>query len=88
MKKKVLNFIGIFIVMLLTGCGSNPKGTELTTQNVWTEHESIDYEQNTEIVKDDKSSQQKETSQVESSVTEENIQDKDIELYDNKELKV
>lgn len=83
MKKKVLNFVSILIVMLLTGCGSNPKGTELTTQNVWTEHESIDYEQNTEIVKDDKSSQQKETSQVESSVTEENIQDKDIELYVN-----
>lgn len=42
--KKVLNFVSILIVMLLTGCGSNPKGTELTTQNVWTEHESIDYE--------------------------------------------
>ncbi len=70
MKKKVLNFISILIVMLFIGCGSNPKGTELTTQNVWTEHEIIDYEQNTEIVKDDKLSQQKETSQLESSVTE------------------
>lgn len=83
MKKKVLNLISILIVMLFIGCGSNPKGTELTTQNVWTEHEIIDYEQNTEIVKDDKLSQQKETSQLESSVTEENIQDKDIELYVN-----
>lgn len=83
MKKKVLNLISILIVMLFIGCGSNPKGTELTTQNLWTEHEIIDYEQNTEIVKDDKLSQQKETSQLESSVTEENIQDKDIELYVN-----
>lgn len=49
MKNKVLNFISIFIVMLLTGCGSKPKGTELTTQNVWTNHESIDYEQDKDI---------------------------------------